>query len=238
MTDLENKDLYSDLEILLKDRRTIIKYEKYAGQILFKRTKGDFARQYTASDIVANILAKLVTGSYNWNRQYPFDTFMYLRIKTEVFNIVKHERHFIPISVDVFLENLDDNIDEEESGVHLTIAEELVQEPDFINPDNDDDEELGLTELMEIAYQLFSDMPDEFCVVDEIFKNKRPREIAEELGISRQEVRNIAMRIKRALIIWGKKNKHKRLLRKLLRPVKKNKRRDNHLGRKEEESKE
>ena len=233
MTDLEKSELYSDLETLLKDRRTIVKYEKCARQILFKRTKNEFARQYTASDIVANIFSKLCIGSYHWNHKFLFDTFMYLRIKTEVFNIVKHEIHYIPISLDKFLERLDEAADSEERDNDLILEKGLVQEPDFINPDDDEEEELCMTELMDIAYVLFSNSPEEFCVLDEIFKNKKPREIAVELGISKQEVRNIALRIKRGLIIWGKKNNHRKLLKKILGPVKKNNRGNNRLGRKE-----
>src|ERR1035437_5337510 len=118
MTDLEKSELYSDLETLLKDRRTIVKYEKCARQILFKRTKNEFARQYTASDIVANIFSKLCIGSYHWNHK--------------------------------FLERLDEAADSEERDNDLILEKGLVQEPDFINPDDDEEEELCMTELMDI----------------------------------------------------------------------------------------
>ena len=148
MTDIEKKELYSDLEILLKDRRTIVKYEKFARQLLFKRTKGEFARQYTASDIVANILAKLCLGSYHWRRQFLFDTFMYLRIRTEVSNIAKHERHFIPISIEKFLESLEENINMDEGEENIVLSKEFIQEPDFTLPDGEEEEEICLTEQM------------------------------------------------------------------------------------------
>jgi DNA-directed RNA polymerase specialized sigma24 family protein len=224
----EKIDLRLFLEKLMKDRALCSKYEEFAGKIFYAITKNAFARAYTPKDIISNIICKLLTKTYNWKMyETSWESFIHARIKSEIINIVKHEQKFIPIA----LEDLINDFDEEDNIESKTkIIQELIQEPDFQYPDEEDEEETGIEEIKEILYALFKDSLYEFCVIDEILKSKKPRQIAAELGLSRREVRNTFMRIRRSLFKWCNENNHKALLNKLLKPVKKNNRKNNRRG--------
>lgn len=228
MSDHKNNDLSLLLENFMKNKELITKYEKFAGKLLFSITKGEYARPFTSSDILSNIICKLLTNKYNWNSEKAsFDAFMHARIKSEIINITKHERKFIPVPTEILEDDSNENDDDD---CKTKMMDELVQEPDFMFPDEDNDEDVGTAELEEIIYSLFREAPVDFCVADELFKNKSPKDIASALGISVNEVRSTVMRIRRKLITWCKRNNHRPLLNKFLRPVKKNNRNNNHLG--------
>jgi DNA-directed RNA polymerase specialized sigma24 family protein len=228
-----NKDLCLLISNLLKNKKQLNKYEKFAKKQLFKRTKNLFARHYTGADIIRNIFCKIISGAYHWDSEkLTFDKFMFLRIRTELFNIVKHEIHFIPIDIDSFIiEWITEYNEDENKDDNLTIKE-FVQEPDYNLIDQIKEDDFNMNDLMEMAYDLFYDSTLEFCVLDEIYQNRKPKEIAANLGISSQEVRNTVMRIRRRLIAWCKKNNHEKLLNKLLSPAKKNNRSSNNNGKK------
>ena len=228
MHESEKIDLRLFLEKLMKNKSLCAEYEEFAGKIFYAITKNEYARAYTPFDMISNIICKLLTKTYNWKmHETSWNSFIHARIKSEIINIIKHEKNFIPTAI----ENLINDFDEEDkTESKAKIIQELMQEPDFQYPDEEDEEGIGIVEIKEILYTLFKDSLYELCVIDEILKNKKPREIAAELGLSRREVRNTFMRIRRSLIKWCTENNHRALLNKLLKPVKKNNRKNNRRG--------
>jgi DNA-directed RNA polymerase specialized sigma24 family protein len=221
----EKKDLNLLLENLLKNKKQFSKYETFARKELFILTQGKFARHYTAKDILQNIFRKISDKTYHWNlEKYSFKTFMLLRIRTEVEHLVEREIKFFPVDIKSFESDWDPEYDDAiGKDKHLT-TEEFILEPEFTSPDIKEETEFDLTDLMEMALDLFKDSEIEFYVLDGIFKNQKPREIAKDLGLTNQEVRNAKMRIRRTLITYCQKKKHYKLLKVLLKPVKKNNR--------------
>jgi len=233
MPDIENKDLRLLLENLLKNRKTMAKYKKFAGKALFPFSKYKFIRSYTPSDIISNIIDRLLHGKYHWNcEKCSFDSFMFFRIKTEVQNIIRHERKVPIVPLDYLLSDPMANFASEENDMDFRLSQELTHKSDLIFLDEDDGQDICLLEFKDIACSLFSKSPVEFSVLNELFKGKKPKEIAARLGIPKREVRNTAMRIRRTLITWCKLNNHQALLKKLTRPPKKNNRHSNRFGHK------
>jgi len=207
------------------------KYKRFAWKSLYPITRGYYACAYTSWDIVANIFLKLLSGIYHWNcEKCSFDSFMFYRIKTEVQNITKHERRFYPVPLDNLLSDPAGDFRTDEMDMDLRITKELIIQNDSVCSDEEDGPKVCLLEFKEIVNSLFSNSPVEFCVLDELFKNRKPKEIAVKLGIPRREVRNTAMRIRRTLIKWCRKNNHQALLKELTRPAKRNKRHANRQG--------
>jgi len=155
------------------------------------------------SDFISSIALKLLTGEITWNKETGSLTcFFYRRISTEIFNLTKKEKKFIPAPLEKS-KTINDYSGEPE--------DEVSEPPQFIiNPigENDaEEEEIDPLEFTEVAYEIFKDSPEEFLVLDGIYNNLQTREIAIDLGISKDEVHNIKRRIKRVLKAWVLRNK-------------------------------
>jgi len=199
----ENKDYNLLIENLLRNKKQLSKYEKFARKLLFEMTKNEFARFITPEDILQNIFTKLIANIYHWDSsKCSFDKFMYFRIRTEVENTVKHECNFIPVDINSSKSDQKaDNNDVTGKDKHLT-KEDFIIEPDLTIPDKKEEDIFDMTDLMEMALDFFQNSEFEFFVIEEILKNKKPREIAKSLGLTTREVRNATLRIKRKL--WRK----------------------------------
>jgi hypothetical protein len=77
---------------------------------------------------------------------------------------------------------------------------ELIEDLHNNNHDYEDDQ-IDPLRFTEIAYKTFSDCPEEFCVLDELYKGNKPKEIAQYLGTSVAHVYNIEKRIKRLMML-------------------------------------
>jgi RNA polymerase sigma factor (sigma-70 family) len=226
----EKKDYNLLFANLLKNKKQLSKYEKFARKNLFRMTKDRFARFITSEDILQNIFTKLIDDKYHWNSEkYSFDKFMCSRILTELENLVKHEKNFIPVDINTFLSDQESVYNDDTEYDKQLTREDFIIEPDLTSTDKKEDE-FDITDLMEAALDFFHDSEIEFFVLEEILKNKKPKEIAKSLGLTTREVRNATLRIRRKLIKWCQKKKHKELLKILLSPVKKNNRKGNHRG--------
>jgi hypothetical protein len=167
---------------------------KYGSNLLCKRTKGIFARHLTSEDLLCNVITKLLSGKINWNKEKcPLMGFLYQRIRSEVSNLIKKERKFIPVplqDLDFVSEDIDGNEIEGET------AKELIIDP---FEDALQDEPIDSVEFKNIASRCFSDSVEEFCVFDEMTKGHCPRKIASTLGLSESHVYNIKKRVVRIL---------------------------------------
>lgn len=190
----KSPDLGSLLSGIIDDPKLKKKLVKYADKLLFKRTKFKFARHLTPEDLLFNVTFKFLTGEIIWNqKKSTLIDFLFLRIRSEVANLVKKEMKFIPVSLEG-LERIEEDIDGNEK--ELPVPKELI-----INPFEDElnEEKLDPLNFKELAYEFFKDSPEEFCVIDEMYKGLPPRHIASALGITENDVYNIKKRIVRVL---------------------------------------
>ena len=170
------------------------KLVNYANKLLVKRTKFIFARHLTPEDILFNVTFKFLSGEIIWNqKKSTLIDFLFLRIRSEVANLVKKEKKFIPVSLEE-LERIEEDIDGNETV--SPVPAELI-----INPFEDELNEEKSDPLIfkKLAYELFQDSTEEFCVIDEMYKGHQPRHIASALGITENDVYNIKKRIVRVL---------------------------------------
>ena len=206
MADIKVPDLSTLISNLLQDSDLKRKFEVYAEKLLRKKTKYDFARHMLPSDFISSVALKLLTGEITWNKETGSLTcFFYRRISTEIFNLTKKEKKFIPVPLEKS-KTINDYSGEPE--------DEVSEPPQFIiNPigENDvEEEEIDPLEFTEVAYEIFKDSPEEFLVLDGIYNNLQTREIALDLGVSKDEVHNIKRRIIRVLKAWVKRNKNQK----------------------------
>jgi len=202
MPDNNGSELGPLLSSLLQNKNLKRKFEVYADRLLNKRTKYEFARYITPSDIISSITLKLLTGTITWNNKTcTLPCFFYRRIMTEIFNLTKREKKFIPVPLDK---------SESVSDYEGEIDDDVSLPPQFIiDPfeENNNEEEIDPVEFENIAYEIFKDSDEEFCVLDEILKGHKSNLIALNLGITENDVHNIKKRIIRGLRSWAFKNK-------------------------------
>jgi DNA-directed RNA polymerase specialized sigma24 family protein len=203
MADIEEPDLSTLISKLLQNNDLKRKFEVYAEKLLRKRTKYDFARHVLPSDIISSVALKLLTGEITWSKETGTLTcFFYRRISTEIFNLAKKEKKFIPVPLEKSA-IINDYSGEPE--------DEVSEPPQFIiypiGENDEEDEKIDPLEFTEVAYEIFKDSPEEFLVLDGIYNTLQTREIALDLGISKDEVHNIKRRIKRVLKAWINRNK-------------------------------
>ena len=187
-------DLGSLLSEIINNPKLKKKLVNYANKLLFKRTKFIFARHLTPEDILFNVSFKFLSREIIWNRnKSTLIDFLFLRIRSEVANLVKKEMKFIPVPLEG-LERIEEDIDGNE--IELPVPKELI-----INPFEDElnEEIVDTLNFKKLLYGLFQDSPEEFCVIDEMYKGLQPRHIAAELGITENDVYNIKKRIIRVL---------------------------------------
>ena len=194
MKTINPSDLGSLLSGIIDNPKLKKKLVNYANKLLFKRTKFIFARHLTPEDLLFNVTFKFLTGEIIWNKEKStLIDFLFLRIRSEVANLVKKEKKFIPVSLEG-LERIEEDIDGNETV--LPVPKELI-----INPFEDElnEEKLDPLNFKKLAYELFQDSTEEFCVIDEMYKGHQPRHIASALGITENDVYNIKKRIVRVL---------------------------------------
>jgi len=201
MPDSINKDLRDRIELLLSDKKQMQSFRTQTTRILKEKTNGKFARPYLTDDIIQIVVEKISTGTYHFKGDYcSLNTFFWNRIRTVLGNIITHEKQFNPVKINEgdsdFLDYDNDEI-ADDSTKYLT-PEELITEPDF-DKFEEEDNSIDPLEFTEIAFEIFKDSPEEFCVLDEMYKGYKPRQIAIHLGLSVTQIYNIRQRIKRAL---------------------------------------
>jgi hypothetical protein len=202
MPDNNRSDLAVLLSGLLENKNLKRKFEVYAEKLLYKRTKNAYARHLAPSDIISSIILKLLAGDITWNNNTcELPCFFYRRIRTEIFNLTKREKKFIPIPVEK---------SESVSDYEGEVDDDISIPPQFIIypfEDNNDEEEIDPVEFKKIAYEIFKDSAEEYLVLDEMFNDNQPKQIAMNLGISENDVHNIKKRISRVLTAWVLRNK-------------------------------
>ena len=201
MPENNRSDLRALLSDLLSNKKLTRKYESYAGKLLFKRSEYAFARHILPSDIVSSIILKLLTGDITWNiEKSSFDSFFYSKIRTEIFNLIKKEKKFIPVQFDRS-ETFSDYEGEIEDDIPLPL--QLIIDP--FNDDNDENK-IDILQFRNIAFEIFQDSPDEYLVLDAVCSGHQTKQITLDLGLSKDEVHNIKRRIIRVLKSWAKRN--------------------------------
>jgi hypothetical protein len=180
------------------------KYIAFAESLLNNKTNKNFALPYTPEGVCSTVYLKLMAGKFVWNNEkYSLNTIIYFRIRSEVQNIVKKEKHFIPIPWDdyeVTCEDFDDNIDAEfdekfvESGKNKILPVNYFDDP-FEN--EYDDHCISFIKIEEDVFEALKDSDLEFKVAEKMFQYIKPKEIALSLGISTDQVHNIKRRIYR-----------------------------------------
>jgi hypothetical protein len=206
MPDNNRSDLGALLSGLLENKNLKRKFEVYAEKLLKKRTKNAYARHITPSDIISSITLKLLDGDITWNCEVVTLTcFFYRRIRSEVFNLASREKKFIPVPLDQ-----SENINDYEGDVD----DDISLPPQFIIypfGENEKEDEIDPVKFEKIAYELFKDSEEEFCVLDEMFKGNKPNLIAANLGISENDVYNTKKRILRVLKTRVRRNNIKQI---------------------------
>jgi RNA polymerase sigma factor (sigma-70 family) len=167
---------------------------KYASRLLHNRTKYQFARHMQGCDIVSDIKLKLISREFKWdNNKSTLICFFHDRIRAEIANLVKKEKRFIPIPL-----HQPDSIDDDgfDNDNNVLLDPRLTHNPfeSKINEDN-----LDLEDIKNIASDIFKNSEEEYCVADNMLKGLKSREIAEDLGITSNNVHNIKRRVIRKL---------------------------------------
>ena len=188
----------SDLNVLLaglhSNKDLIRKFEVYAERLLYKRTKNEFALHVCPSDFVSSVTLKLLNGTINWDEeQCSLSCFYFRRIRTDVINLTRRESKFIPTPLEKssvindYTGECDDNLFE---------PPELI-----INPfeENENNEQFDPVEFREAALEIFNDSDEAYCVLDEMLKGLKPKEIARSLGLTENKVYYLKRHIKRIL---------------------------------------
>jgi hypothetical protein len=178
---------------LFKTKGSNEMFDKFASDLLHKRTKYQFARHMQGCDIVSEIKLKLRSGEFKWNPEKSTLTdFFYSRIRTEVYNLVKKEINFIPVPLhpsdavgDDCFENDDENLPVDPSLITGSFDNENVQE------------NINIEDLRDLAPDIFQNSDEEYCVADDLLKGFKNRQIAADLGISSIDVHYIKRRVMR-----------------------------------------
>jgi RNA polymerase sigma factor (sigma-70 family) len=187
-------DLNALLDNLFKIRESVNKLEKYAARLLHKRTHYEFARHMQPSDIISDITLKLLSGEINWNpKKSSIIDFFYFRIRTEIFNLVKKERKFIPILLNPSETADDDSFKNDEN---ILVDSRLIVYP---FEGEKEEKKIGIKDIQNITPDIFHKSAEEYCVADNMLKGFKNREIAADLGISPNEVHNIKKRVFRKI---------------------------------------
>ena len=204
MEETNRSDLNVLLSDLFKDKNRITKFENYADRLLYRKSKFAFARHLTPSDIIASVCSKLLNGDIIWDEdKETLIHFFSCRIRSEISNLIKRERKFMPVPLEP------PGSCNDYSG---ELDNDITDRPEYIiNPieDNDDEkeDEYAPEEIKNVALEIFKDSAEEFLVLDGIYRGLQSRQIALDLGISKDDVHNIKKRIKRVLMSWVKRNK-------------------------------
>ena len=192
------KTIRSDLNLLLaglhSNKDLIRKFEVYAERLLYKRTKNEFALHVCPSDFVSSVTLKLLNGVINWDEeQCSLSCFYFRRIRTDVINLTRRESKFIPAPL-------------ERSGIindYTGESDDNISEPPelIINPfeENENNEQFDPVEFKEAALEIFKDYDEAYCVLDEMLKGLKPKEIARSLGLTENKVYYLKRHIKRIL---------------------------------------
>ena len=200
MTDSVNNDLCLEIENLLSNNERLYKIRAYVRKFLKDNTRFEFARSYTPDDIINGVFEKILTGNYSWDKSVcTFDYLFWLRLKTYLGNIIKHEKWLKVVPL-----NDNDSPYVNDDCEYMYKDDDAVVDAEFMIESNQlNIEEMNSCidplELTRAAFEIFSDSPEEFCVLDELYKGKKPREIASYLGITVETFFNIRKRIKRTL---------------------------------------
>jgi DNA-directed RNA polymerase specialized sigma subunit len=148
---------------------------------------------------------KLLAGDIIWHKEKStLNSFIYFRIRSEIFNLVKKEKKCIPVSLNIF-DPLDEDYEEQGNGIPLSA--ELIVDP---FKDELGDDEISPEDFKNIVFGIFQDSLEEYCVLDEIYNRRSPRQIAAILGIPENDVYNINRRILRVIKDWLARNKNRK----------------------------
>jgi RNA polymerase sigma factor (sigma-70 family) len=204
MPDNHRSDLGILISGLLQNKDLIKELEASTDHLLRKRTHYKFARHLKPSDLISSITLKLLDGVINWDPEVcTLDSFYYIRIRTEISNLIKKEKKFLPGP----LEN-----SEKESDYDGEVEENISSPEEFIIypfEEIQDEEEYDPLVFTKIAYEILQDSPEEYLVFDSIYKGLQTKDISRDLGLTKDEVHNIKRRIKRIMRTWIKRNKKK-----------------------------
>ena len=204
MPDNNRSDLSALISSLLQDKNLKRKLIAFTDRHLRKRTKYKFARHLRPSDLISSITLKLLDGDIHWDSKVcTLDSFYYIRIRTEIYNLIKKEKKFLPVPLD-YLEKESDNDNEVEDEISL--PEQFI-----IYPFEEiyDEEEYDPLVFTKISFELLQDSPEEYLVLDAIYNGLQTKDISLDLGLTKDEVHNIKRRIKRIMRTWIKRNKKK-----------------------------
>jgi DNA-directed RNA polymerase specialized sigma24 family protein len=196
----------SNLNLLLsnlyENTNLITKLEVYADKLLKKSTKNSFARHFCPSDIVSSITLKLFSGEINWDPQSStLTSFYFSRISTEIFNLTRKEMKFIPAGLG------NSETEDDYTGESEDVSPDFPQLIIFpFDEEDNEKEKYDPDEIRKVAYEIFKDSTEEFLVLDDIYKGLHTREIALDLGITKDDVHNIKRRINRVIKAWAKRN--------------------------------
>jgi hypothetical protein len=187
-------DLGSLLSVILNNPKLKKQLLGYANKLLFKRTKFKFARHLTPEDFLDAVSLKFLTGRIIWHpEKSTLVKFLFLRIRSEVANLIKKEKKFMPSPLDD-LERIEEDIDGNETS--LPVPKQIIFDPFEEEPDPD---KVDPYKFKNLAYKLLKDSTEEYCVMDELYKGHKPRYIASKFGITENDVYNIKKRIVRVL---------------------------------------
>ena len=200
-------DLSALLSSLLQDKNLNRKLEAFTDHLLHKRTHYKFARHLKPSDLISSITLKLLDGEIHWDREVStLVAFYYIRIRTEISNLIKKEKKFLPVPLDHSEKESDYDEEVEEVDNDISLPEQYIIYP---FEEIKDEEEFDPLVFTKIAFELLQDSTEEYLVLDAIYNGLQTKEISLDLGLTKDEVHNIKRRIKRIMRTWIKRNKKK-----------------------------
>lgn len=166
-------------QIYQADKAKVSEWLNHADKFIKVYLNGN-SKLITAQDIVGDILIKMVDGKRKWDpKKVNINAFMYNAIRSHVEGIAKKEKRNIPI----------DKYDEETE----TFKSELEKEH-FISLESILDKQ-DLKEKLEKVRECIKDDADCEIVFNCLLEGMKIPEIAADLGITKQEVKNVVRRI-------------------------------------------
>lgn len=166
--------------IIQSDKAKVKEWLNHAHKFIRIYLNGN-SKMIRAEDIVGDILLKMVNGVRNWDQEkVDINAFMYNSIRSHVAGIAKKENR---------MESTDKYIPESDT------FESNFEEKDCLTLDEIHLEQ-DIREKLEIVRRKLRDDDDCEIVFNCLREGMKESEIAEDLGISRSEVRNIIRRIR------------------------------------------
>ncbi len=143
---------------------------------------------YSAVDVVKEVITDVLGGNRNWDiKKVPnINTFMFNQIRSKIWNIVRKRKRIVDLTSIKKRKKEDEDTDPASDFIdnnYCTEKDEILT--DFENKD-----------LVKKCYEVVQEDDEAYLVLCDMHKDMTNKEIAEDLGVTVEEVLKIKKRIK------------------------------------------